>query len=189
VYLYVDNAQKAGDLTSPYSLTLDTKQYTDGTHSMKVLALDKASNYVYSQEIVINIMNLFSDITLPTVSITSPANGAYLLGITTVNVLATDNVAISKVELYLDGTLTLTDTSSPYSFTVTAKRGSVAHIIKVVAYDTSNNIATAQITVYATLGTASIFPFDLPVDDSIVMVGLVVGIGTGAFYLYSKRKH
>jgi hypothetical protein len=92
------------------------------------------------------------DTTKPTVSITSPANGANISATTTVTANAIDDVAMSKVEFYVDGVLKGTDTTAssnnftysfnPASFTV----GS--HTIYAIAYDTSNNSQTsATITV------------------------------------------
>ena len=52
----------------------------------------------------------------PTVSITSPANGATVSNTVTVSADATDDNGINKVEFYLDSDLKSTDTSSPYSW-------------------------------------------------------------------------
>ena len=90
-----------------------------------------------------------SDTTPPTVSITFPGNGAWVKGIQTVSVVAIDSVGISKVVLYVDGVLISTDTSSPYSFSLNTgvyADGST-HTIRADAYDTSNNKASAQISV------------------------------------------
>src|SRR5437867_5326978 len=89
-----------------------------------------------------------SDTTPPTVSITFPGNGAWVKGTTTGWVSATDNYGVSKVELYVDGVLKSTDTSSPYSFSLNTgvyADGST-HTIRADAYDSSNNKASAQIS-------------------------------------------
>ncbi|MEO7919861.1 MAG: Ig-like domain-containing protein, partial [Thermoanaerobaculia bacterium] len=54
--------------------------------------------------------------TPPTVSISSPASGSTVTGSTTVSASANDDVAVTKVEFYLDGTLQSTDTTSPFSW-------------------------------------------------------------------------
>ena len=80
------------------------------------------------------------DTTSPTTSITSPANGATVGGTTTVSANASDNVGVSRVELYVDGSLNSTDTSSPYSFswsTTSAANGS--HSLQTRAYDAGGN--------------------------------------------------
>jgi hypothetical protein len=57
----------------------------------------------------------------PTVSISSPSNGASFTAPAsiTINANATDNVSVSKVDFYNGATLLGTDTSSPYSFSWT----------------------------------------------------------------------
>src|SRR5262249_38704461 len=57
-----------------------------------------------------------ADTTPPTVSINSPAPGAAVSGIVSVQVVATDNVGVSSVSLSVDGTSLGTDGTSPYSF-------------------------------------------------------------------------
>ena len=53
------------------------------------------------------------DTTPPTTSITSPASGATVSGTVTVAANASDSVGVSRVELFVDGSLAGTDTSSP----------------------------------------------------------------------------
>ena len=64
----------------------------------------------------------------------------------TVNVAAnaTDNVAVSRVEMLLDGSLVATDTAAPYTFTWdtrTASNGS--HTLRARAVDSSGNTTTS----------------------------------------------
>jgi len=90
------------------------------------------------------------DVTPPAVTITSPADGAVLMKKQTISVQATDNVRVSRVEFYANGVLLATDTQAPYSMiwnSRTALRG--ANVITVVAYDTNNNSASAQVTVFS----------------------------------------
>ena len=57
-----------------------------------------------------------SDTTPPAVSVTSPAGGSTVKGAVAVNTTATDNVGVTKVELYVNNSLYATDTTSPFSF-------------------------------------------------------------------------
>ena len=52
----------------------------------------------------------------PTVSVTAPANGATVSGNVTVSANATDNLAVTKVEFLVDGSLAATVGASPYTF-------------------------------------------------------------------------
>ncbi len=85
----------------------------------------------------------------PTVSIVSPTNGASVQkgsGLT-VDVNATDNVAIDKVVLYLDnGTNPYhTITHTPYSHTLDTSTWTVgSHTIRAQAYDTTGNNSYSQ---------------------------------------------
>jgi subtilisin family serine protease len=91
------------------------------------------------------------DTTPPSVTITQPSDGATVSGNVTIKASASDNVAVAKVDFYVDGSLLATDSSSPYSVTWnsgTVSRGS--HTIKVVVTDTSGNTAEDQITVNVT---------------------------------------
>ena len=54
------------------------------------------------------------DTTPPTVSITSPVSGQSVNEIVTITVTTQDNEGISKVEFFIDDSLVLTDTESPY---------------------------------------------------------------------------
>jgi hypothetical protein len=90
-----------------------------------------------------------TDSTPPTVSITSPANNATVSGSVTVNANASDNVGVSKVEFYVDGTLKNTDTSAPYASTAidTTTLSNALHTLSAKAYDALNNSATTSIGV------------------------------------------
>lgn len=57
-----------------------------------------------------------ADTTAPTVSITSPAGGSTVSGTALVDVSATDNVGVSRVELRVNGTTVATDTAAPFQF-------------------------------------------------------------------------
>jgi len=84
------------------------------------------------------------DTTPPTVSITAPANGATVSGTVSVTASASDNVGVTKVELYLDGVLQSTDTTSPYAWSwdsTAAANGS--HALTAKAYDAATNAATS----------------------------------------------
>jgi hypothetical protein len=85
--------------------------------------------------------------TPPTVSIAAPANGANVSGTTTVsaNATAAGGASVASVQFTLDGSnLGSALTASPYQTawdTTTAANGS--HLLSAVAWDTSNNSATA----------------------------------------------
>lgn len=86
------------------------------------------------------------DTTPPTTSITSPAGGATVSGTITVLANASDNVGVTRVELYVDSVLKGTDTSSPYEIawnTTTATNG--GHGLQTKAYDAAGNVGSSAV--------------------------------------------
>ena len=95
------------------------------------------------------------DTTAPTTSITSPSAGATVSGNTTVSASASDNVAVTSVEFYVDGVLASTDNVAPYSFswnTTAVADGSYSLSSK--AYDAAGNNGTSA-------------PVSVTVDNSV----------------------
>jgi hypothetical protein len=133
------------------------------------------------------------DITLPTTSITAPANGATVSGVVNVTANASDNVGVTKVEFWLDGALKSTDTTSPYAWswdTATATNGS--HSIVSKAYDAALNVgtsATVSVTVsnaaainiggYKVLQANAALTYTIPAGTTIASKGYVI-IGRNA---------
>ena len=86
--------------------------------------------------------------TPPVVTITNPTDGQTVSGTVTIQIDASDDNGVSRVELYIDNVLTATLTAAPYTYqwnTTTALNGS--HTLRSTAYDTANQTADDQITV------------------------------------------
>jgi hypothetical protein len=95
------------------------------------------------------------DTTPPTTAITAPTNGATVSGTVSVTASASDNVGVTRVEIYVDSALKATLTSSPYAWswnTTTAANG--AHAIVSKAYDAAGNVGTSA-TVTVTVANSS----------------------------------
>ena len=91
-----------------------------------------------------------SDTTPPIVNITAPVNNATLKGKgkVAISASATDNVSVTSVELYIDGTLKSKYTTGSFTYSwdlKTVAKGS--HSILVKAYDSSGNIGQTGVTV------------------------------------------
>jgi len=100
-------------------------------------SLQAAKNYVPQPDII-----------APTVSFSAPANGSVVSGPVTVSATATDNVGVSKVDLYLNGSLIATDTAQPYSFFLdTAKYTNGSNQLEARAYDAAGNMGVANVNV------------------------------------------
>jgi subtilisin family serine protease len=84
-----------------------------------------------------------SDTQNPAVSITSPTGGK-VTGVVPVDVKATDNVGVARVELYARGSLVASDTLVPYRFSWDTRRlakGSAR--LEARAYDAAGNTAAS----------------------------------------------
>lgn len=76
----------------------------------------------------------------PTASIGSPGNGKTVSGLMTVDVAASDNVGVTRVDLKLNGNVIASDTSAPYGFSVdTTQLPNGSASLVAVAYDAAGN--------------------------------------------------
>ncbi len=97
-----------------------------------------------------------ADATPPTVSLTAPAAGATVSGTAvTLSATAADDVAVAKVDFFVDGALVGTDTSSPYSISWNSTTvANSSHSFTARATDTAGN-ATTSAAVTATVSNAT----------------------------------
>ena len=125
VGFYVDGERVATLSSSSGSFNWDSTTAYDGSHWLYITAYDASGNHGSSQIITLNVNNggtitptptTSPDTTPPTTSITSPTNGSNVNGVVNVTASASDNIGVTKVELYKNGVLFGTDTSSPYTF-------------------------------------------------------------------------
>jgi len=84
------------------------------------------------------------DTTDPVTSISSPATGATVAGIVVVAAGASDDVGVTRVELFVDGGLRGSDSSAPYSFVWNSDSVSDGgHQLQTRAYDAAGNVGTS----------------------------------------------
>ncbi len=148
VELYINGNPYASDSSSPYTFTWDTTKYANSTYTLKAIAYDGSGNVGQSATVTVTVLNQ-QDTIAPIASITSPSNGSTVGKKVTINATASDNIAVTKLELYIDGVLkSVTNTSSlSYNWnTNTASKGS--HTITAKAYDGAENVGVYTITVY-----------------------------------------
>jgi len=141
VEFYVDNVLKSTVTAAPYTASINSTSLTNGSHTLVAKAYDAANNIGTSSSVAFTINNTTSDTTAPTVTATESGSS----GTITLSANASDNVGVSKVELYVDGSLKSTLTTAPYSSTLnstTLSNGS--HTLVAKAYDAANNIGTSS---------------------------------------------
>ena len=114
VEFYVDSVLKGTATAAPYSLAINSTTLANGAHSYVAKAYDAANNVGSSSAVSFSVNNPIVDTTAPTVTASESGSS----GTITLSATASDNVGVSKVELYVDGTLKATLTSAPYSTTL-----------------------------------------------------------------------
>src|SRR3972149_6429072 len=147
IELYLDGTFYGQKTTLPYDFALDADTMSAGTHEIKAVSIDSSGNSNFAI-ITINAVRNSSDTIPPTVTITNPSGGSTVSGMVTVSASATDNVAISSVELYVNNVLYNKKTTSPSDFSLDTKNlPSGSNILKAKAFDSSNNSNEKSITV------------------------------------------
>ena len=100
-----------------------------------------------------------ADTESPTVQLVAPLNGATVTGTVSIEINATDNVGVTRVELYVNGSLGATTTSSPYRFNWnTAGVIPGSYSLQARAYDAVGNVATDTISVSIASTTTTVGP-------------------------------
>jgi hypothetical protein len=88
------------------------------------------------------------DAMAPKVTITAPADGSKIKNNVTITANATDDIGVTKMEIYIDGYLKATSTSGSISTTWNTRKASRGtHFITVKAYDAVGNVGTSSVTV------------------------------------------
>ncbi|HMF13589.1 MAG TPA: Ig-like domain-containing protein [Gemmataceae bacterium] len=96
-----------------------------------------------------------TDFNPPTVAISSPVAGATLSGAVKITARVSDDFGVARVEFTVDGALTATSTSGPYTWSFnTRSLWDGTHLLGVRAYDTSGNTTLATETVVTHNGLA-----------------------------------
>jgi hypothetical protein len=132
------------NVTSSTSLTVTTPSHTAGTVDVQVINSDGQSGTLIGGYTYIQPPPPPPDTEAPTITITSPMNKARVTGTVAVNVQATDNVAVVKVELYVNGRLEATSTTAPFTIpwnTTPLAPGS--YKLRCKAYDAAGNVGTS----------------------------------------------
>jgi hypothetical protein len=139
---YVNGALQATDTATPYLYSWNTSSLAAGTYTLTAKAYDAANNVGQSSSVNVTVVK---DTTAPTASISSPVSGSTVSGTLTLNATAADNIGVSKIELYANGTLLTAGNVSPLSYawnTSAVANGSYTIIAK--AYDAAGNVGQSS---------------------------------------------
>ena len=134
--------QVSAPVTGGHSVTLTLSNHDDNASA--------DPTYTLYDDVVVGTGG-GGDTTPPTTSVTSPASGATVSGTVTVTATASDNVGVTKIELYADGALLGSGTTSPASVSWnTASVANGSHSLTSKAYDAAGNVgisAAVSVTV------------------------------------------
>jgi len=143
VTLLVDGQLQTTLNQPPFSFTLDTSMLPSGLHTITVRATDGAGNQAETS------VSVTVDNTAPIVAITSPASGAFVSGLITVSVQASDAISgMASVSVYVDGLLQATLNQPPFNFPLnTLMFISGSHTLTARAVDNSGNQSEAGVII------------------------------------------
>ncbi|MGH9390834.1 MAG: Ig-like domain-containing protein, partial [Vicinamibacteria bacterium] len=126
----------------------NTEAGDDGIYSLRLTARDDAGNVSVATRTA-DVFNPGRDATPPVVSIVTPQNGASLSGFVPIEVEATDNVGVARVELFVDSVLEkafVAPPASPLGHTLRSEKlSNGAHRITAKAVDAKNNEGTVSL--------------------------------------------
>ncbi|HMC69141.1 MAG TPA: Ig-like domain-containing protein, partial [Mycobacteriales bacterium] len=131
---------------STYSLAWNTKTVANGGHSLFTKAYDAAGNVATSGVVAVTVNN---DLTPPSTTLTSPADGATVQDVIMLSAVATDDVGVQTVRFKIDGTTVIasgTQTGGTTSWTASWSSWGAAngtHTVASEAVDTSGNLASS----------------------------------------------
>ncbi len=147
VEFYSNNQLIGSDNSLPYSVPWDSTKSANGSNQITAYAYDAALNKGTSTPITVTVSNQ-GDIQAPTVIISSPKDGSTVSGLVNISASATDNIGVTKMELYIDGKLTKSYTAGTASYSWNTKKVSVGnHSISFKCYDAAGNVGNASVSI------------------------------------------
>ena len=163
----------AEDTVSPYAVTWNTTANSNNPHVLTAVVRDTSGNVATSAPVAVTVFNV--DIYPPTVSMTSPASGATLLGNASMSATAADNNGVVGLQFLLDGApLGAEVTAAPYTIswdTTTTLTG--GHSLAARARDAANNLATSAAVPVAVANGAPVVDVTVFTDRSTASTTLV----------------
>jgi hypothetical protein len=145
--------------TTKWSETVDTTTLTNGSHTLTAMSTNSLGASA-TATISVVIANAPPDTTPPNVAVTNPVPNAVLSGPLTVTGTATDDRAVARIEVTVDGsgfTAAQGTTSWTYPLDPTTL-SSGSHTLTVRATDTAGNTATADVDFSTNPPTPSVAP-------------------------------
>lgn len=131
--------------SNPNNASTSVTLSAEGVYTLQLLAND--GEFIDTDTITVTVLPP-PDTTAPTLSIISPSNGDTISGGISVEVIASDNVAVTSLELRIDGILQPAPMSSPNSFSWDSTSVSDGdHTLSVTAFDAAGNNTTQSLNI------------------------------------------
>ncbi len=147
VELHANGLLVGTDTTPPYDFIWDSTAASDGNASLVAHAYDAAGNKGSSSTVSVVVANAAGDDSPPTVTITSPSNGATVSGTVSLAALGLDDDRVTEVKIFVDGALKCAGSPSASCDWNTRKAGEGPHTVSASATDAAGNSASTQIGV------------------------------------------
>lgn len=147
VSFLVDDAIKGSDATSPYSLSYDTRNLTNGAHIFQARAVDAAGNVALTGKVTLTISNSTVDTTPPSrpTNITSTSQTTNSISLSWSP--STDNISSSaqiKYQVSRNGTALTTTSAGSTVYTDSGLAPATTYSYTLVAIDTAGNRSSAS---------------------------------------------
>ncbi len=158
-YIYVQDKNGVNITGSPFTSTTlagATKNVPGDTVKIRLTSDSSVVYYGFKVTAVI-AGGTPGDTTAPTTSVTAPANGSTVSGNVTISATASDNVGVTKMEVYVDGALKSSNTgasSIAYTWASTGVANG-SHTITSKAYDAASNVGTSSTVTVTVSNTTS----------------------------------
>ncbi|MFL5357210.1 Ig-like domain-containing protein [Archangium sp.] len=142
VEFYVDGSLMGTSSSSPYAISWNPSAVANGDHTLTARAYDVYDNVGSSPGVVVTVTK---DVTPPTVSVTSPAEGVTVSGSVTLSANAVDDDLMSRVEYFVDGTSVGSTPYGPsYGYIWNSRSiANGAHTLVARAYDSAGNVGVS----------------------------------------------
>lgn len=147
VELYANNKLVASDVAAPYQFSLDTTTLADGPLTLFAKAKDASGNTGTSASVQVTVAN---DTIAPQATLSSPTSGAIVTGTVNVSGSATDNKAVAKLSLLINGKEVAVSYGSTLSYSWATGSGTTTTTKKGGKRTTSTSSTSATITLRAT---------------------------------------
>ncbi len=141
------------DSEAPYQISWDSTQVADGSYTITAAATDTSANSNTSAGVTVTVKNTpevppdDDDVVPPTVSIVNSNNTTVINENVSIEVEATDDTAIERVEIFANGNLIQTLNASPFIYNWNIRDSSLLngdYTLTAVAYDTADNQTTSS---------------------------------------------